>query len=275
MELWLKEQHTESYSVSWKIKEVIYQTRTPYQQLAIVEFYELGRALVLDGIVQTTEKDEYIYHEMIAHVPMFSLSQPEQVLVIGGGDGGTVREVLKHTSIKRVVLAEIDEEVINACRRYLPQTAASLDDPRVELAIGDGIKYVAGQKKAFDLIIVDSSDPVGPAEPLFGHEFYQLAKQALRPGGAVVAQTESPLFYPQAFARAIKAMQKNFANTNTYLTAIPSYVGGFWTFTMASDSELKPAWPTELPFSTLYYTPEVHQAAFALPPFIKTMWEKR
>ncbi|AVX20822.1 MULTISPECIES: polyamine aminopropyltransferase [Carboxydocella] len=274
MELWLREQHTEGYSVSWKIKEIFYQKQTPYQHLAIVEFYDLGRALVLDGIVQTTEKDEYIYHEMIAHVPMFSLRQVETVLVIGGGDGGTVREVLKHTGVKKVVLAEIDEDVINACRQYLPVTAACLSDPRVELAIGDGIKYVEQQQAAFDLIIVDSSDPIGPAEPLFGSKFYQLVKRALKPGGAVVAQTESPLFYPQAFQRAVQAMRENFTYVKPYLTAIPSYVGGFWTFTMASDSELKPSWPETLPFSNRYYTPEVHQAAFALPPFVAEIVNK-
>jgi len=269
---WLIDDHTPGYGLMLRIDRTVYSEQTPYQHLAIVDTTEFGRALVLDGIIQTTVADEFIYHEMIAHVPLFTHPQPRHVLIIGGGDGGTAREVLKHSSVERIDLVEIDASVVNACRKYLPETACAFDDPRVNVIYGDGVEYVRQRRNLYDVVIVDSSDPVGPAVELFGREFYSNVYACLKENGVFVAQTDSPTFSKDLFQRVYHDIKSIFPVTMVYLTCIPSYITGFWSFTLGSKSyhPLKD-FREDPEVETRYYTPQLHQACFVLPKSIEKL----
>jgi spermidine synthase len=227
--------------------------------------------LVLDGIVQTSVVDEYIYHEMIAHVPLNTHPDPKRVLIIGGGDGGTLREVTKHPKVEKATLVEIDERVIAVSRKFLPELACGFDAANAEVVIGDGIKYVAENKNTFDLIIVDSTDPVGPAVGLFSLEFYRSVHEALREDGIFVAQTESPYFMADLIARIYKDISGIFPVTRTYWACIPTYPGSMWSFTLGSKKydPLTVAPEAILDYETRYYTPAIHRACFAMPRFLE------
>ncbi len=266
---WLIEEQTPGYRTQWKVTRTLHEEQTPFQHLQVVEMEDFGRALILDGAVQTTVGDEYIYHEMIAHVPLLTHPNPERVLVIGGGDGGTVREVLKHPSVKKVEMVEIDQGVIDACRRFLPETSCSLDHPKLNLVVGDGLAWVAGRSEEYDVILVDSSDPTGPAEGLFNRAFYQNVHRALKPGGLFVAQTLSPFFHQSLIRDVYKVVSAIFPITVPYLTVVPTYPSGLHCFMMGSKRHhplrqgmREPTWPTR------WYTPSVHRAAFQLPPVV-------
>ena len=271
MELWLIEEHTPGYSVNWKIKQTIHTEKTAFQRLAVVETVDFGRALILDGIVQVTQTDEFIYHEMIAHVPLFTHPNPQNVLVIGGGDGGTVREILKHPQVQ-VDLVEIDARVIENCRRFLPELGQALEDPRVQIVVADGIEYVKQTEKRYDIVIIDSSDPIGPATGLFSQEFYQGVYRVLKADGLMVAQTESPIFNKELLSGVYADLQELFPLAYVYLTCVPSYIAGFWTFSLAS-KKYDPLQPVRKPSlaegAFRYYTPEIHHATFVLPPFVQ------
>ncbi len=271
MELWFTEKQTPSLALSCLVKSTIYREKTKYQDLAILDTVEYGRMLTLDGIIMTTEKDEFFYHEMITHVAMHTHACPEQVLVVGGGDGGTVREVLKHPTVSRVVLAEIDEGVVNAARKYLPTLSQGLSDPRVEIRITDGILYVREHPGEFDVVIVDSTDPIGPGEVLFTREFYQDVAKALKDGGIMVAQTESPVNNKNLIQKIHRNLQGIFPLVRLYLGPVPTYPSGLWSYTICSKGPDPVAVPDEkfLALETKYYTPEVHRSAFALPLFVK------
>lgn len=193
MDLKYTELNELGFGVTMETQNVLYSAKTEYQTIDILETQGLGKVLLLDGLVMTTERDEFFYHEMISHIPMNSHPNPERVLVIGGGDGGTVREVLKHDTVKEVVLCEIDGMVIDACKKYLPSIAGMLDDERVNIQVRDGIDYISQQEDAFDIILIDSTDPMGPGEGLFTEEFYSNVNKALKEGGIMSAQSESPL----------------------------------------------------------------------------------
>lgn len=266
---WLTEEQTPSYRTQWRVRRVLHEEQTPFQHLQLVELEDFGRALVLDGAVQTTVGDEYIYHEMIAHVPLFTHPSPERVLVIGGGDGGTVREVARHPSVTSIDMVEIDRAVVETCRRYLPETACGLDHPKVNLMIGDGLAWVAGREEEYDVILVDSSDPVGPAEGLFNRAFYANVYQALRPDGIFVAQVLSPFFHQKLIRDVHQVVASIFPVVLPYLAVVPTYPSGLHCFMLGSKrhSPLRkgigaPTWPTR------WYTPEVHRAAFQLPPVV-------
>jgi spermidine synthase len=271
MNLWFTELQTPSVSLSLATTKLLHLENTGFQELAVIENPELGRVLLLDSVVQTTTKDEFVYHEMITHVPLNTHPGPEEVLVIGGGDGGTVREILKHPTVKKVVLAEIDKKVIQAARDYLPEISVGLSDPRVEIRIGDGNRLVRESTNAFDVIIVDSTDPVGPGEVLFSGDFYRAVFHALRDGGLFVAQTESPFYNASLIARIKQDLSSIFPLTRLYLATVPAYPGGLWSFSLGS----KKHDPLELketdfrPLATRYYSPGVHLAAFTLPPFVQ------
>ncbi|GFR35184.1 polyamine aminopropyltransferase [Thermobrachium celere] len=273
MDLWLKEMQLEGEGVamSYKIKETLLRKQTQYQDMAIVDAEVFGRMLILDGIVQTTVKDEFIYHEMIAHIPLFTHPNPKKVLVVGGGDGGAIREILKHKSVEKAVLCEIDKDVVDACKKYLPEISCALDDPRCEVFIGDGIKYVKEHKNEFDVIIVDSTDPFSIAEGLFGGNFYRDIYEALTEDGIFVAQTETPFFLPDTVRKVFNDAKSIFPITKLFMAAIPTYPGGYWSFTVGS----KKYDPTQVDITkipemdTKYYTPEVHKACFVLPKYIK------
>ena len=275
LDLWFTERHSPSLGITLKVREVLHRETTPYQDLAVLDTYQYGRLLALDGVIQTTERDEFVYHEMIAHVPLFSHPDPREVLVVGGGDGGVVREVLKHPGVQRAVLVEIDRAVVEASRAFLPSISSGLDDPRVELVVADGIEYVRGTTAAFDVVIVDSTDPVGPAVGLFSGEFYGSVRRALREGGIMVAQTDSPFTAPGRIREVLAAVRGHFPVARTYLASVPTYPAGLWAFT-AGSTRVDPAVPSRMPpagFQSRYYTSELHRAAFVLPRFVAELSE--
>ncbi|QBD85590.1 polyamine aminopropyltransferase [Clostridium tetani] len=274
MDLWLKEGQISDAVMTYKIKETLVRKKTEYQDLAIVDTYALGRMLVLDGIVQTSIKDEYVYHEMITHIPLYTHPNPKKVLVVGGGDGGTIREILKHPSVEKAVLCEIDEEVVKECKKHLPEISNNaLEDSRCEVFIGDGIKYVNEHKNEFDVVIIDSTDPFGAAEGLFGGSFYGKISECLTEDGIFVAQTETPFYLPEIVKRVYDDSKAVFPVTKLFMAAIPTYPSGYWSFTIGSkkhDPE-KAIVPEVLPFETKYYTPRLHSASFVLPKFVENL----
>ncbi len=261
--------------MNWKVKATLYSEQTNYQHIAVFDTYDLGKALVLDGIVQTTEFDEFIYHEMIAHPVLLTHPEPIKVLVIGGGDGGTIREVIKHPSVRQADLVEIDEKVIIACRKYLPGISCALNDSRVRIFIEDGNDFIRKKQAYYDVIIVDSSDPVGPAVELFGPEFYNNIFKALKADGLMVAQSESPLFYRDTTKRIREYISGIFPVYATYLAAIPTYTGGFWSFTLGSKKydplNNKPDPKKISKLGVRYLSPELLPAAYIIPQFIKQL----
>jgi spermidine synthase len=266
---WLTEVQTDGYRTQWKVRQILHEEQTPFQHLLIADLEDFGRALILDGAVQTTVGDEYIYHEMIAHVPLCTHPNPERVLVIGGGDGGTVREVLRHPSVRRVDLVEIDGAVIEACKKHLPETSSALDNPRVQIHIGDGRAWVASRTEEYDVILVDSSDPAGPAEGLFNEAFYQSVSRALKPAGLFVCQVLSPFFHQQLIRDVHQVVAQTFPIALPYLAVVPTYPSGLHCFMLGSKRHhpLRAAL-RRIHFPTRWYTQEVHRAAFVLPPVI-------
>ena len=250
----------------------MHNEKTPYQELAVVNTLEWGKALILDGALQVSEKDEFIYHEMIVHVPMFSHPAPRNVLIIGGGDGGTLRELCKHPELQKVDMVEIDERVVAASKKYLPSISSAFGDTRVNLYFQDGIEFVKKAGK-YDLVIVDSSDPVGPAQQLFTREFYSNIYNCLNDDGMIVVQSESPVFYQEVFRSVYQNIKAVFPRTMVYLAYVPTYVSGPWSFTIGSKvydpREYKGG--SNAGFDLKYYNGKVHQAAFALPEFIQDM----
>ncbi len=266
----MEENHTEGYRVHWKIRDILWRETTPFQELMVVETVEFGKALVLDGAVQTTEKDEYIYHEMIAHVALMAHPAPRDVLIIGGGDGGSLREVLRHTGVEHVDIVEIDRRVVEVCFYYLPEIAAGFSDPRVQIHYLDGSKYVKEAVHKYDLVIVDSSDPTGPAVELYGPEFYKNTWSLLKDDGMMVAHAESPTFFPAYFQTVWRNMV-DFEHRHIYLTTVPTYVSGYWAFAIGSKKHdpRQPVNNKPAPEGLKCYTRELHAASFVLPPFVQ------
>lgn len=260
--------------------EVLYEAQSDFQRVRILDTYKYGKMLTLDEMVMTTEQDEFHYHEMISHPAILSHGDVKKVLVIGGGDGGTVREILKHESIESVTMVEIDEKVVEACKLHLPEIAASFDDPRLELIIGDGIQYVKDAiASQYDLVIVDGSDPVGPAEGLFTVEFYQNCHRVLNEKGILVAQGESPKFNESAFALLNQTIAQIFGapQTKVNLFFVPTYPTGMWSFQWGIKGDIDPTnmdlineriRSFEMAESLKYYNGNIHQSAFALPNFV-------
>ena len=274
MGIWFTEKQTEHFGITAQITKTHVNEQTDYQQLAIVETVEFGNMLLLDGMVMTTERDEFVYHEMVAHIPLNSHPNPEHVLVVGGGDGGAVREVLKHPEVMSVTLVEIDGKVVEYSKQFLPAIAGALDDPRVTVKITDGFMHIAESEQAYDVIMVDSTEPVGPAVNLFTKGFYEGIKKALKKDGLFVAQTDNPWFQPGLLREAYKDIEETFPVAKIYTCNIPTYPSGLWTFTVGSktydpehveNSRLKRA------LDTKYYTPAIHRAAFALPKFVEDL----
>ncbi len=272
-DFWFYENHTQGYEVRWKITDILHNEKSAFQQISIMETLEFGRVMILDGALQVSEKDEFIYHEMIVHVPLNTHPNPEKVLIIGGGDGGTLREVLKHQQVKKVDLLEIDRRVVELSRQYFPDLACSFNDPRASIYFEDGVRFMASCNDQYDLIIVDSSDPVGPAIQLFSKEFYQNTFAALHSDGLLVVQSESPVFYPEAFVDSFKNIKAIYKNAYVYLSAIPTYVSGPWSFTIGSKrfNPLILSSDREPLNGLKYYNDKVHEAAFALPQYISQM----
>lgn len=273
MELWFKEMQTKDMAISCRVIRTLHEEATPFQRLAVVETAQFGRMLILDDVIQTTVTDEFVYHEMISHVALNTHKRPRTVLVIGGGDGGVVREIVKHGAVEKIVHCEIDGAVIEASKRFLPEISCALDNPRVTIVVDDGIKHVREHKNTYDVIIVDSTDPVGPAEGLFTADFYRDIHDALTADGIFVAQTESPFFNRDLIPRLFNDISGIFPLTRLYLANIPTYPGGLWTFTMGSKKydPLEVAVEDIPPMDTRYYSPEIHRTCFVLPPFVKEL----
>ena len=264
------------FSCALEIKKVLYRKKNKFQTIQILESKTWGRVLTLDETIQTTERDEFIYHEMISHVPLFSHPKPEKVLIIGGGDGGVLREVLKH-KIQKATLVEIDKYIIDASKKYLAKIHQnSFSDKRAEVIVGDGIDFIAKRKNAFDVIIVDSTDPVGAAEGLFTDKFYKDARSCLRKDGFLVTQSGAIFSQWEEFSETVKKMKKFFKYVSSYLTVVPTYPSSFWSFTIASknlDFKKTPFGSIEKKYKEIkgefkFYNPEVHRASFAIPNFI-------
>jgi len=273
---WFTELQTPDMAISCRIKETLHHEETPFQRLAVYNTAQFGRMLTLDDVIQTTVMDEFVYHEMITHVGLNTHPNPRRVLVIGGGDGGSIREIIKHPSVEKATLVEIDAGVIRAAKEFLPEISCALEDPRVEVLVEDGIKHVKEHRDTYDMIIVDSTDPVGPAVGLFGADFYRDVCNALTDGGLFVAQTESPFFNRELIPRIIKDVGGIFPLVRLYLACVPSYPGGLWSFTMGS-KKYDPLQVTEeqIPaLNTRYYSASVHRAAFVLPPFVAELVQK-
>jgi spermidine synthase len=231
--------------------------------------------LLLDGAIQTTVQDEFVYHEMISHVPLFTHPNPRKVAVIGGGDGGTIREILKHKSVDKAYLIEIDQRVVEVSRRFLPEISIALGDERAKVCIEDGIEFVKNRKNEFDVIMVDSTDPVGPAVGLFAKDFYRSIHDALGEDGIFVAQTESPFFNKELISSVFRDIKSVFPIAKLYLCFVPTYPGGLWSFTIGSKRH-DPMDVQEIITDGMgckYYSREVHKAAFVLPPFVKELLE--
>ncbi|WP_425060375.1 Polyamine aminopropyltransferase [Sporomusa carbonis] len=276
MELWYTEYQTKNLGLTVRIKETLYANKSDFQEVAVVDSHEFGRMLVLDGVFQTSVFDEFIYHEMIAHVPLFTHPNPQTVLVIGGGDGGTIREVVKHQSVEVAEMVEIDGLVVDVCKKYLPEISVALNEnhPKLRLKIGDGIKHMQEVENKYDVIIVDCSDPIGPGEGLFTHAFYQDVYKALKPDGLFVQQTESPFYHQELIKRLNKDISSLFPVTRLYLASIPLYPSGLHCFTIGSKQYDPVNVDTaRIPenFGTRYHNREVQKSCFVLPNFVQEL----
>ncbi|UCD71247.1 MAG: polyamine aminopropyltransferase [Syntrophobacterales bacterium] len=276
MDFWFTETVNDIVGNTIKVKERIFSGRSEYQEIEIVDTYHYGRTLILEGSVQLTEKDEFTYHEMISHIPLFTHPNPERVLVIGGGDGGTIREVMKHPTVIQAQLAEIDPLVIEKSKQFLPFVSCELENPRVEIIIQDGMQYVKHHKGIFDVVLIDSPDPVGPAVGLYQKEFFEDVHKALKDDGIMVGQSESP-FFDQTIVRPLYTILKPlFPIRKMYLAPVPSYPSGLWSFVFCS-KRYDPILHYRLEdfhrlnLKTRYYNEAIHQAAFALPNFIQEL----
>lgn len=271
--LWIEEKFEDFYGMRFKVEKVLFSGKSPFQTVDVVETKGHGRMLLNDGLIMVTERDEHVYHDMIAHIPLFVHPNPKNILVIGGGDGGTAREALRHSQVEKVVMVEIDEMVVNACKEFIPQTSSELSNPKLELIIGDGVKYVKETKMKFDVILVDSTDPIGPAQPLFGEEFYQDINRVLTDDGIVVSQGESPFFHPEVQASMLKLLGGIFPIVRSYNFSNLTYPGGLWSFSFSSKKyhPLRDFNPERVGASKLefdYYNADIHRGAFALPSFM-------
>jgi spermidine synthase len=273
---WFGEPERAGYRQLFLVRGELYRGRSPFQEICVVETVPFGRSLLLDGAVQTTEADEFIYHEMLVHVPLLMHPSPLDVLIIGGGDGGAVRRALEH-GVRSVVQVEIDEEVVEVSRTFLPSlSGGAYDDPRVNLTIGDGVDYVARcQDCVFDAVLVDSTDPVGPAKALFSFEFFREVYRVLKAGGVFVTQSGSPLLMAAEFRDAYAALTRAFGRCQPYLASVPSYPGVVWSFLFATREPFQ--WPDRetllqrwdaRQISGWYCTPFVALSAFVLPKFL-------
>ena len=278
MELWFSEFHAPDVKHSIRVNRHLYSGRSGYQQIDIFDTPEFGRVLALDGNVMLTERDEFIYDEMITHVPMAVHSGIRDVLVIGAGDGGVVKELTRYDRVRRIDLVEMDPQVIEACRAFLPENASKLDDERVHISFENGLRFIRRCHAAYDLVIVDSTDPFGPSEGLFTKEFYGSCYHALRPDGIMVNQQGSPFYRhdAEAMQRSHKRIVETFPISRVYQAHIPTYAAGYWLFGFASkkyhpidDLDTK-AWQA-LGLKTKYYTSKLHVGSFYLPAFLEQM----
>ncbi len=265
------------FGIAIKAGDVLFSKQSEFQKVEVFETESsLGRVLTLDDLMMTTEGDEYHYHEMIAHIPMINHKNPKSVLVIGGGDGGTVREVLKHDTVEKVVLCEIDGMVIEACKKFLPTISCELDNPKVEILVQDAIEYIKNKKDEFDIVLIDSTDPMGPGEGLFTEEFYTNVKNSLKKDGIMVAQSESPFVNKSEIKKMYDLLKKVFPICSTYTSNIPTYPGGYWAWAFCSENVEPLSYIDERRCENItktckIYNKDYHLARFALPNYLKEL----
>lgn len=275
---WFTEAFENKTAFSVKYSRKLYESKSAFQKIEVYETPVMGKVLSLDGCFMVTEKDSFVYHEMITHPATAMIKQPQSALVIGGGDGGAITELVKYPEFKKIILCEIDEGVISACREFFPEISSGLADPRVEVVCEDGAAYVKKFQQEFDIILVDSTDPVGPGKALYELDFYNSVKNALRSGGVANFQTESPFFMANVFADTVKNLRSVFGpqSATPYLCVVPSYPGALWSFTMCSTepkdfSIASCGLSGECVSSLNYYNAQVHIAAFVLPNFVQKL----
>ncbi|POP32558.1 polyamine aminopropyltransferase [Lactonifactor longoviformis] len=278
MELWFSERHTQNVKFSIRVERQLYSGQSEFQRIDVFDSREFGRFLTLDGYLMLTEKDEFIYHEMMTHVPMAVHPDPRKILVIGGGDGGVIRELTRYEKIERIDMVEIDPLVVEVSKKYLPQTACRLEDPRVHIYYEDGLRFIRSVHEEYDLIIVDCSDPGGPGEGLFTKEFYGSCYKALKDDGIMVNQHESPFYEEDAMTmqRVHKRIVGSFPISRVYQVHVPTFPAGHWLFGFASKKyhpvrDLDAVKWNMFGLSTRYYTTQLHAGAFALPYYVEEM----
>jgi len=268
-ELWLVEKDRDNMQLHYRVKRVIHSENSQYQNIMILDTYDFGPTLVLDGAIQTTAKDGFIYNEMISHVPLSIHPDAKNVLIIGGGDCGVAREVVKYSNVEQVDMVEIDERVVTLAKQYLPEVSGNLSDPRVNFHFTDGVEYMRKMQNQYDIIIIDSSDPVGPAVQLFSEVFYKDAFNALKKDGLMVCQSQSPIFNMDILKQIYRRLSQQFIHTAVYTTVVPTYPGGLWSFTLASKvyspNHITDQWDQD----TLYVDQEILRSCFHLPEFIR------
>lgn len=269
-EVWLTEESSDGLRLSLRVTDILHHERTKYQDLLVVDTPEYGRTLMLDGAFQLTERDEFCYSEMMAHVPLCAHPDPKRVLIVGGGDGAILREVLRHECVERCTLVDIDERVIAASRQWLPAVGCRFDDPRADVRCMDAMEYIRATSDRFDVAIVDSTDPVDFAAGLFQAPFYAEIKNVLDPKGMMVELTESPFTDTDLMRQAMSELRSVFPVVRLYWGVVPTYPSGMWTYGAASLS-CDPATPTRGVEGTRYYTNAIHRAAFVLPPFLEDL----
>jgi spermidine synthase len=267
----------QGYGQSFTVDKLLFEYKTDHQHLMIFENQQFGRVMVLDGVVQTTERDEFVYHEMLTHVPIIAHGNAKRVLIIGGGDGGIMREVCRHKSVEHVTQVEIDQSVIDMAKQYLPaHSDGAYDDPRANIVIGDGFDFVQDCQETFDVIISDSTDPMGPGEVLFTKDFYAGCQRCLNPGGVLVTQNGVAFMQTDEVSNTAKRLTPLFKDWHFYSAAVPTYVGGIMAFAWASDNAELRQQPLDVirqrwqdsGINSRFYTPELHCAAFALPRYL-------
>ena len=276
---WFSETLHGNFQLRLFVEKTLFQEKTEHQDLHVFENPEFGRVLTLDGIIQTTEGDEFIYHEMLAHVPVLAHGAARRVLIIGGGDGGMLKQVLRHDGVE-ATLVEIDQSVIDLCRKYLPGISEdAFDSPRARVVITDGAKYVAETDERYDVIIVDSTDPIGPGAVLFSAEFYKDCKRCLTPGGILVTQNGVPFFQKDELTNSYRRLTPLFKDVAFFVASVPTYSGGFMAFGWATDNEGLRQQPhgviaeryAKADIKTRYYNPDIHLASFGLPNYIRKL----
>lgn len=272
-ELWLTENERDNLQIRYRLKEIVFQHQSAYQHVMIADSHDFGRMLVLDGVVQTTSVDGFIYNEMITHVPLTLHPNPRNVLIIGGGDCGAAREAVKYREVERIDLVEIDEWVVKACLEHLPEVSGRLSDPRVRFLFRDGVEFVREQAGMYDVVIIDSSDPIGPAEQLFQSEFYRNVHRVLKDDGLMVCQSQSPIFHADVMRQTYSRIRALFPITRMYTAVVPTYPGGLWSFTLGSKrhdiAHMDPARLRE----ARYINRDILNRCFALPTFVQQMLE--
>ncbi len=272
--VWADEIYQGIVRTGFKMTKRLFKGKSPFQTVEVVQTAGHGKLLLIDGMTMVSERDEFVYHEMIAHPALFLHPKPRRVLVIGGGDGGSVREVLKHRSVERCVLVEIDGLVVSASRKYIPQTAGALSDKRAEVLIDDGVKFVAETKEKFDVVIVDSTEPFGPAKELFGPSFYKNVKRILTEDGIVASQAGSPFYEISTIKNLMGITKKIFPVVEVCLFNNLTYPGGLWAFTFATKGlhpikDFRPARVKAAKLKLRWYNADIHAGCFALPTFLK------